>query len=311
MLTGQNGILTNAQNAKIGSIYSKAEEQVKLAYMSVKTEIMTQKTINSNYDAQSNGSELAQIILKDLTGTNSTNTEWTKCEYSSASNTIDITYSNSTLKKDAISIGVPQNDGEVKYQIIIEKQDAILETNIGELVAGYVIGDYVDINGEGFYVIEDSPPTATTVKLLAEKNIDGSQNKQSDTVINYYGWMYDWVETDGGGYLSGWCPYANFLEPYREALNADEIRLLSIAEIDVLNGVATDGEPVEGVVLDANFPTWAANSTYWVGSVVQQMYEGAYWIVPESPAKYYYNAAESNSCGLRPVIVMQKSNIPN
>lgn len=53
-----------------------------------------------------------------------------------------------------------------------------------EVAIAYEIGDYVTINGEGFYVIEDSPVSQTSVKLLAAKNIDTTTNKQSDEGIN-------------------------------------------------------------------------------------------------------------------------------
>ena len=52
MLTGENGILTNANTASSSSAYYGAEEQVKLAYMSVRTEIMAQTVANSSYDAR-------------------------------------------------------------------------------------------------------------------------------------------------------------------------------------------------------------------------------------------------------------------
>ena len=51
MLTGENGILSNANTASSSSVYYGAEEQVKLAYMSVRTEIMAQTVANSSYDA--------------------------------------------------------------------------------------------------------------------------------------------------------------------------------------------------------------------------------------------------------------------
>lgn len=71
MLTGQNGILTNATNANSSSVYYGAEEQVKIAYMSVITQIMTEKVANSSYNAQdsSNVTLLTDIVKKDLNTT--------------------------------------------------------------------------------------------------------------------------------------------------------------------------------------------------------------------------------------------------
>ena len=53
MLTGRNGILNNASKAGVENAYRGAEEQVKLAYMAVKTEIMQQTVKNGRYNATS------------------------------------------------------------------------------------------------------------------------------------------------------------------------------------------------------------------------------------------------------------------
>lgn len=128
MLTGQNGILTNATNANMKNDYFQAEEKVKLAYMTVKTEIMMQKVANSSYNAQEHGDELATLVRKDLTGKNETNSEWTTCEYNSTKKTIEITYTKSSLREGAISAEPtkPYQSGFVDYEIVLKKQDASL-----------------------------------------------------------------------------------------------------------------------------------------------------------------------------------------
>lgn len=149
MLTGDNGILTNANNAKTANIYNEAEEKVKLAYMSVRTEIMAKRASNATYDATEHGTELASLAASELTGT-----EWTKCTYNSSSKTIEITYTSSAIKKDAISEGKPAQDGKADYTITLTANNATLaldvpegtlsqnETNTGLWVNGTKISDY-------------------------------------------------------------------------------------------------------------------------------------------------------------------------
>ena len=49
MLTGQNGILTNAQNAKTSTLQSEAEERINMTLNAIKTEIFSQQVTNKNY----------------------------------------------------------------------------------------------------------------------------------------------------------------------------------------------------------------------------------------------------------------------
>ena len=123
MLTGQNGILTNATNANIQSEYFQAEEKVKLAYMAVKTEIMTQKTLNSSYNAQNQteGERLASIVENDLHGN-----RWSSQGYNGVSNEIRIEYTNPLIKKGIIDGEKPRETGKIIFEIALEKQDALL-----------------------------------------------------------------------------------------------------------------------------------------------------------------------------------------
>ena len=164
MLTGQNGILTNAQNANTASIYYSAEEQVKLAYMAVKTEIMVQKTSNSEYDATQNIGKLAKIVSNEL----KEGKEWTITPDGTDENEIGkvivITYTSSKIGKDKISAGIPGENGRVEYRIILDKQNASVEfdtasvgfgivnekykKSFGKVVKGYTLQDGTVENGK-------------------------------------------------------------------------------------------------------------------------------------------------------------------
>ena len=79
MLTGNNGILTNSNKAKSTNVTAQAEEQMKLAYMAVRTEIMAQTVDNSSYDATAtaNMTALGKIVAEDLVGSDTTVTAFT------------------------------------------------------------------------------------------------------------------------------------------------------------------------------------------------------------------------------------------
>ena len=187
MLTGQNGILTNATNANSSSVYYGAEEQVKLCYMSVRTQIMTETVANSSYDAtdtttdsngKSNVDKLADIVKKDLNavdGTSHTKDFGVEIEedYNSTGKpAIKIVYKNSKIYQDTIATGKPSKNGEVEYYITLAKQsaglvaDEVEVANVADAGSGsgsgsgktiasgtYTAGQEVVLNGTKYEVV--------------------------------------------------------------------------------------------------------------------------------------------------------------
>lgn len=134
MLNGENGILSRAQDTKGTHAYYGAEEQVKLAYMTVKTEIVTEKTINSTYNAQNNAGKLAKIVLKELSGSDWTvkigaTTVTTATVDNTPGEKISITYTNPSIRAGQItaSPAKPSENGKVEYEIGLLEQDATLK----------------------------------------------------------------------------------------------------------------------------------------------------------------------------------------
>ena len=136
MLTGNNGILTNSNKAKAENAAAQAEEQMKLAYMAVRTEIMAQTVDNSSYDpasntvpsgaTESNLQQLKAIVEEDL-GTGS-GYSVTISEASGTGDTatpakINIKYTNSAI---STITGVKYN-GHVNGTITIKDQSAEFE----------------------------------------------------------------------------------------------------------------------------------------------------------------------------------------
>ncbi len=79
MLTGDNGIITNAQKARSNTAYREADEQMRLAYMAVRTEIAAHLANDTSYDATSNTNSqaLETLVTKDLKGFAGNGSEWT------------------------------------------------------------------------------------------------------------------------------------------------------------------------------------------------------------------------------------------
>ena len=94
MLTGENGILTKATETRATNAQAQSEEQAKLAYMAVRTEIAAQMTKNGNYDATDTDEAnrlLTEVVEADLTGS-----EW-DCSVSGSK--ILMKYTDASLEK--------------------------------------------------------------------------------------------------------------------------------------------------------------------------------------------------------------------
>jgi len=145
MLTGDNGILTNAGKTSTENAYYGAEERFKLAYMAVKTEIMAQVVKDGQYDARKqytdtsvnpnvsyeNVKALAKIVYDDLVKGNTDTTKKFTVTYkgrakgaTSGDAIICVKYEDSNIDQGVISTGKPANEGKVFYTITLDDQDA-------------------------------------------------------------------------------------------------------------------------------------------------------------------------------------------
>ena len=147
MLTGENGIITNAQEAATANAYYGAEEQVKLAYMAVRTEIMAQTVADGTYDAtdttKTNPTKLAAIVSKDLA-----DSKWTvttdgaviKIRYTDSAidqgvigsrKYMKTTYTGDVASTSEFTISsAPVHEGYVDYTITLRPQTATLEIDV-------------------------------------------------------------------------------------------------------------------------------------------------------------------------------------
>ena len=132
MLTGDNGITSNASKSSTANAYYGAEEQVKLAYGAVKTEIMAQTVKNGTYDATTanNTKKLAQIVEKDLSGN-----KW--FIDGTEAGVIKIRYKDTAIDQGAVDSTsnpkVPRQEGKVDYTITLQVQNATLQEDVEEI----------------------------------------------------------------------------------------------------------------------------------------------------------------------------------
>ena len=136
MLTGENGIIRNAQEAATYNAYAGAEEQVKLAYMAVRTQMMVNTVADGTYDGRlaANILELAKVVSRDLND----KTKW-KVSYKAGSSSADayiyIKYTDTKIDKGIIDgttgSEVPAEEGQVNYVITVKDQTASLTVDTG------------------------------------------------------------------------------------------------------------------------------------------------------------------------------------
>ena len=111
MLTGENGILNRATSTRAINADAQAEEQAKLAYMAVRTEIAAKMTQNGTYSAIQNVDtpdpkitgdiSLKALVEKELVASEGWTVSSSKTPTTGAatSATITIKYDNTSLEK--------------------------------------------------------------------------------------------------------------------------------------------------------------------------------------------------------------------
>ena len=81
MLSGDDGIMTNAQRAQAANTEGEVREKFQLAYSALRTEIDVNSAVDSAYDAQADIEDLFEIAVKEM------GLEYTDGEYIATDNT--------------------------------------------------------------------------------------------------------------------------------------------------------------------------------------------------------------------------------
>ena len=66
MLSGDDGIMTNAQRAQAANTEGEVREKIKLAYSALKTEIDVNSAVDTAYNAQTEVADLFQLVLDEM-----------------------------------------------------------------------------------------------------------------------------------------------------------------------------------------------------------------------------------------------------
>lgn len=125
MLSGDNGIITNAQKSTAANTEGQVYENIKNAYNTAKTIIISKSSTDSSYDATESATEeeialtVAQEVLGNstLTSIPTSATKGYTIVYTAASHTIKITYSDSSFKADGKIAGKTLGTIEATFTI--------------------------------------------------------------------------------------------------------------------------------------------------------------------------------------------------
>ena len=266
MVMGDSGIFGKANNAKEQTQLSNAEEIIKLAVLENQV-----KRVSGDADALTNEALKTEIGKK-----------LTEQGYTVSGSTV--TY---------------YGDKTIDIENYLDKEKTTTYT-------AYNVGDQVTVGGEKFYVIKASSESEEKVTLLAEKNIDTTTLKQSDSAepVAFSSTNY-WSSIEGITYpynLNGVetsvsTDVINIAKAYGTA-KGGEGRLMTVEEVVALGG-SMDAKSTESC------PSWINTANFWLGSAYSTYHV---WYVDGEVCRldggdFYFDGYY----GVRPVIEISKS----
>ena len=136
MLSGDDGIMTNAQRAQAANTEGEVREKFQLAYSALRTEIDVNSAVDSAYDAQVDIEDLFEIAVKEM------GLEYTDGEYIATDNTGKGGYT--------VTLNVPDSGNPTIY---FEYRD--------NKFGGATAPVYGTATGDGNIINRTAPSTAT------------------------------------------------------------------------------------------------------------------------------------------------------
>lgn len=123
MLTGENGILKQADESKVTTIEGNVDEQVRMAVAALRLDIANETAKNNSYDARENTKTLTDDVLADLKETSGKATGWTVTA-TPAANTADTTDASFTIKYNNADYTNARNSATayIEYAVRINQQ---------------------------------------------------------------------------------------------------------------------------------------------------------------------------------------------
>ena len=130
MLTGENGLLTNANKAKSQDIEASVDENVRMAIAAIRLEIATKAAATPSYDARKNMETLQTALLKDLKETSGKTEGWTVTAEPSENSSSAVTnaYFKITYNGADYTNSKNDTDAKIKYSVRVNQQTLTVST---------------------------------------------------------------------------------------------------------------------------------------------------------------------------------------
>ena len=321
MLTGDNGIITNAQKAQMANTKAEVTEKMNMAYNAAYSEARVKLATNSGYQPSASIADLAEIVAKELgVDAETTDVPTTGIDngyhvyYKTNGTTITMLYGD---KKFALEADTeeqnnlyPNIKGEITLsttQVTYTKQPDGTTSNpttpsTGTITVengtGIDIGDVISIQStkgtkEEFYIISYNETTKKAV-ALAKNNLENAEaiafaeevywGQETGNYVPFGDTSYPYVYDENSNIYS-------YLENYKTELgnSVSRVRLAAYEEIEELMNATEDYK-------------WAYSTNYWLGSANDQMLNYMYVVSENNKSIGVASFSDSSNSGIRPVI---------
>ena len=293
-LTGQNGILTQAQNAKTTTENKSAEEKVKLAIMAARADdgtltVEKLRTELAKYEGTVEGntfSVTAKVDGKTFTVDEKGNVELAGSE--------SVKIKPGTVVSLTSTKGTTEEFYVLSYDESTQKAKALAKYNL-------MVGAIYDSNGNK----TGDVPTSEDNSGLQDETMKGyvSGQERKGTVAFSGSKYWDATYKPQGSSSFPWV-YNNksnlyqYVESYKTLLgNTDKVSEVSLASYEDINALWS---------YKSKYP-WLCNTTFWLGSAFGSSNDGVWYV--EADGYFTSTYSTSNACGVRPVITVDMSKI--
>ena len=309
MLTGQNGILTQAQNAKTTNENKSAEEKVKLAIMAARSQSETGALdadkliaeITNNYGGTASKTNDGFPVNATVDGKNfkiDGEGNVTGGTIPNQEGKVTIIEGNGKNVGDIIAItstkGTTEKFYVLSYDESTQKAKALAKYNLK-------VGAIYDSNGNK----TGDVPTSEDNSGLQDETMKGyvSGQERKGTVAFSGSKYWDATYKPQGSSSFPWV-YNNksnlyqYVESYKTLLgNTDKVSEVSLASYEDINALWS---------YKSKYP-WLCNTTFWLGSAFGSSNDGVWYV--EADGYFTSTYSTSNACGVRPVITVDMSKI--
>ena len=314
MLTGENGILTQAQKAKTTTDNKSAEEKVKLAVMAARTQSQTgsleleklKTEVTNNYGGQVKGGAFPATVTIDGKSFTVDSDGNVTSKDSETAGKVTIIEGDGKSVGNIIAVtstkGTTERFYVLSYDENTKKAKALAEWNL--MVGGIYNSSGTktgDVNTSATnYGLQNSEMKGYVSGQERKGTVAFSSSKYWSNTTKYpnqtpehssvYPWVYNKSETS--------CTISQYVESYRTLLgNTDKVREVSLASYEDINALWSN---------KSSYP-WLCNTSYWCGSTYGSSYISV-WTALVDGIFGHDDCNNNNTRGVRPVITVDMSN---